>query len=232
MSNKTLLHWMESGDVSVPRLLLKHYHQLGLDEKNLVTLLQIKSALDQGDLFPDTEAIAEAMNLSAEQVFTQIHQLIQKQVLDIETQTSFEGKSRDIYRLTPLYERLAILLSQQETKELETAAMNDEAELYQLFEQEFGRPLSPIELETITAWIDDDKYKPELIRMALKEAVLSKATNLRYIDRILLNWQRKNITSKEQVLAERQKFQDARDHSKQPKRKREVPMVDWLNGSD
>ena len=42
---------------------------------------------------------------------------------------------------------------------------------------------------------------PELIRLALR-AVLNQAYSLKYIDRILLAWERKNITTKEQVAAD------------------------------
>lgn len=68
--------------------------------------------------------------------------------------------------------------------------------LYQMFESEFGRPLSAIEYQRISQWLEEDKYQPDLIQFALREAVLNQAYSLNYIDRILLSWERKNITSK------------------------------------
>lgn len=55
------------------------------------------------------------------------------------------------------------------------------------FEIEFGRYLSPIEREEIASWLNLDHYMPEIIEMALREAVLSQAYSLKYVDRILLN---------------------------------------------
>ena len=40
-------------------------------------------------------------------------------------------------------------------------------------EEEFGRPLSPLECETLAIWQDQDQHDAILIKHALKEAVLS-----------------------------------------------------------
>lgn len=65
--------------------------------------------------------------------------------------------------------------------------------VFNAIEKEFGRPLSPIELETIGGWLDEDDYVPELVVLALREAVLNQAYSLKYMDKILLSWERKNI---------------------------------------
>lgn len=228
--------WIQAGSLQLSNLILRHYKDIGLDEEDLVTLLILKSHLDQGDLFPDSNHIAQAMKIESDEAFTKIHQLIKKNVLEIKMQTDADGKTQDIYSLDPLYDRLLIFLKQQEQKAIEESNGIEEAQLYQIFEAEFGRPLSPIEIQTLSAWIDDDHYSPDLIHMALKQAVLSQVYSLRYIDRILLNWQRKNITTKEQVLKEQQKFQDAREHQADKKNykapKQEVPLFNWLQDSD
>ena len=46
--------------------------------------------------------------------------------------------------------------------------------------------LSPMECESITMWLDEDGHTVEIIRAALKEAVLAQKISLRYIDRILI----------------------------------------------
>lgn len=48
-------------------------------------------------------------------------------------------------------------------KELKDACAN----VYSMFEQKFGRPLSPLEFEKITGWLDEYQYPPELLRCAL-----------------------------------------------------------------
>ncbi|MDM8277294.1 DnaD domain protein, partial [Lactobacillus gallinarum] len=66
-------------------------------------------------------------------------------------------------------------------------------------EVEFGRYLSPIEREEIAQWLSVDHYTPEVIELALREAVLSQAYSLKYIDRVLLNWQRHNLKTVDEI---------------------------------
>src|SRR5699024_10925191 len=101
-----------------------------------------------------------------------------------------------------------------------------------MLESEFGRPLSPIEIETLVAWIENDKYSPELIQLALREAVLSQAYNFKYIDRILLNWEKKNIRTKEQVEKEIQRYRNlSKTNDFKDEKKKDlgpVLMINWL----
>jgi DNA replication protein len=105
--------------------------------------------------------------------------------------------------------KLAELLA----KELQAAAAAQpisaaerENDLFTVFENEFARPLTPMELETITAWLDKDKYKDELILAALKEAVFSGKLHFRYIDRILLEWTRNRVQTADQAKEYAQRF--------------------------
>ena len=67
-----------------------------------------------------------------------------------------------------------------------------------------GRPLSPIEGERIRYWYKNLKIPAELIKAGLTRAVLLGKNNFRYIEAILLSWQRKNIHSlKELELMEK-----------------------------
>ena len=70
--------------------------------------------------------------------------------------------------------------------------------IYTIFEKEFGRPLSPVEYEIIKAWITSG-ISEELIKGALKEAVFNNVRNLRYIDKILSEWEKKGFKSVDEV---------------------------------
>ncbi|MBP3964519.1 DnaD domain protein [Paenibacillus lignilyticus] len=85
-----------------------------------------------------------------------------------------------------------------------------QSDLFSVFEQEFGRPLSPMECETISAWVDQDRYPDELIRFALKEAVFAGKLHFRYIDRILIEWSRNRVTNTDEAKAHTQKFRGGR----------------------
>lgn len=232
MNNETMMQWINTGQTVLPTLLLRHYRELNLSNHELVLIIQLKSYMDKGDLFPNTEKVARNMGMTEENVFKAIHQLTQKKVLSIETTKDENGVTQDAYSLSLLWEKLIVLLKQEQTKEADVKEEETEKNLYTIFESEFGRPLSPIEMETLVMWVEDDKYSPELIQMALREAVLSQVYNFKYIDRILINWEKKNIRTKEQVEKETKNYRERSntnrvetndDESSEP-----VPMINWL----
>ncbi|EPU42997.1 hypothetical protein SAG0181_05465 [Streptococcus agalactiae LDS 628] len=69
--------------------------------------------------------------------------------------------------------------------------------IYSIAEQEFGRLLSPIEIETIGIMIKENN--PDLVKEAIKRTKLQGKTNLNYASGILRNWRDDNITTIEQI---------------------------------
>lgn len=67
-----------------------------------------------------------------------------------------------------------------------------EVNLISIFEEQFARALSPIELNIIKDW-KNANYSDEMIVKALKEAVKSQVLNFRYIEGILVNWEKNGI---------------------------------------
>jgi DNA replication protein len=96
--------------------------------------------------------------------------------------------------------------------------------IYEVFEKEFGRTLSPMEYEIIGGWLDKDCTE-ELILLALKEAVYNGVNNMRYIDRIIYEWIKKGIKTKQDVENNRKQF-------KKKEQTIEVVDYDWLNDSE
>ena len=80
-----------------------------------------------------------------------------------------------------------ILQENNKTEEVET-----EVNLISVFEEQFARALSPIELNIIKDW-KNCEYSDEMIIKALKEAVKSQVLNFRYIEGILSNWAKNGI---------------------------------------
>ena len=63
-----------------------------------------------------------------------------------------------------------------------------------------------MECESISMWLDDDGHSVEIIRAALKEAVLAQKISLRYIDRIFFEWKKKNVKTLADVERQTKKF--------------------------
>lgn len=66
------------------------------------------------------------------------------------------------------------------------------------FEREFGRPLSPMEIEFITNW--EKTFDGDVILEALCRAVMQGKFKMGYIDGILLDWHKQNLRTIKEIL--------------------------------
>lgn len=214
------------GGVFVPRFALRTYRALGLTDEEFVLLLQIAGFRHaEGNAFPTPDEIGARMGLGTDRVAELIGGLIRRGFLAIDERIDPEtGVRSEAYRWTGWYERAAAAEApMREAATAESAASarptaspvrrsgglaedGRAPDLFAVFEREFGRPLSPMELETISAWLDQDRYPEELIRFALKEAVFAGKLSFRYIDRVLLEWSRNRITSAEEARMRARQF--------------------------
>ncbi|MEG0254668.1 MAG: DnaD domain protein [Vagococcus sp.] len=228
----TIKDFLTADLTSVSNLLLQYYKKIGMTNNELLLYLQLLRFEQLGNSFPDLAEIAEPMDISVDELFQILQSLIDKGFVSIETQLNKHGQTEDRYDLTLFYNRLSHYLEQQEIKTVEKTNEKRVTDLYQTFEIEFGRPLSPIEFETIQSWLTTDSYDVELIELALREAVLNQAYSLKYIDRILLAWERKNLKSKQDVQMD-QKKRSAKVEMKEQEEKEDelpfVPLYNWLN---
>ena len=197
MEKQILIELITKGQVSVPRLLLENYNQIGLNEQECLLIMHIYTSINDGNPFPTPDELAAKMSCSSVQCAEHLRHLIQRGLLEIVQDISGPVYS-ETYSLNGLWDKLAshYLLSQKD----ETQLAQEDA-LYTIFEKEFGRPLSPIECETLGMWIDQDQHTPEIIKAALREAVISGKLNFRYIDRILFDWKKNGIKTLEQAKA-------------------------------
>lgn len=74
------------------------------------------------------------------------------------------------------------------------------------FLQENGFTLTPIQLEIVSQWKDD-----ELTRYAIKKAVLNNKFNINYISTILNSYQKNNITTIQQAMEDDEEFNNKRN---------------------
>ncbi|MBO8170765.1 MAG: DnaD domain-containing protein [Bacillaceae bacterium] len=195
---RSLYQTLKENHTVLSHLLLKFYTRIGLSDQEMMLFIHLLAFKNEGKEFPTVEELGERMSAEGSRIISMIQRMVQKDYIKLEECFDEQkGVHYERYDLDPLYEKIAkaAYLAQLEQKE---EPESEEKNLYTLFEQEFGRPLSPIECETLSLWVEQDKYNPELIESALREAVVSGKLNFRYIDRILFEWQRHNIrTAKE-----------------------------------
>lgn len=205
MNDELFNTFVDSGATSISNLILKNYHRLGMTEKDLAVYLSLTMYAQKGNTFPMARDISADTGMAESNIYTIIQGLIKLGIIELKTVMDHH-QQRDIYVLTPIYHRIKNLLEQENQSNQQNKLMSDTEELFKKIEVEFGRPLSPIEQEQIHQWIEDDHYSIELIDLALREAVLNQAYSLKYMDRILISWEKSNIKTAEQLQDRRKKL--------------------------
>lgn len=209
----------------IPAKLLTSYKSFGLNEQELVVILQIYRFLQSQNEFPTPAELANYVTISEQQCLEILKKLIQKNLLTIEERNNEYDQFSEAYNINLLWERLFDNNEEEKEENLGT--------IFVLFEQEFGRPLSPFEIETINTWLDVDMIKPQLIKAGLREAVLMGKLNFKYIDRILREWQRKGIQTVEQARDASRSFHKTQTKKEYKSKDRDTSIYyNWLEGGN
>ncbi|OCA90899.1 DNA replication protein DnaD [Bacillus sp. FJAT-27225] len=229
----SILAWMHEGNLTIPSLLFSEYKNMNLNEYELVLLLNILNHAQKGNEFPTPEQLSSQMTLTVTQCTDTLRKLIQRGYIDIIEEHNSDGIRYEKYLLDPLWQKLIDQFLLNEKAEKERDRKTEEQDLYTIFEKEFGRPLSPFECETLAMWVDDDKHEPQIIKAALREAVMSGKLNFRYIDRILFEWKKNGIKTIEQAKNQSIKFRQRQQARTVPQQRQAppvtaVPFYNWL----
>lgn len=80
--------------------------------------------------------------------------------------------------------------------------------IFDLFEKEFGRPLSSLEAEQIDDFLKN--HPPEIVKEALRQAVLRGALNFRYVIATLNAWKNQNLRTVVEIRAYLDRGKEAR----------------------
>lgn len=109
---------------------------------------------------------------------------------------------------------------------------NHADDLYDFVEKNFGRTLSPVEIDEISKWENND-----LTRYAIKQAILNGAYNFSYINKILHNYKMNNIQTVQQAQEADKKFMEQKEEKnkykglsfrEQERLREEQAIKEWL----
>ena len=209
MLNK-VVNLMKEQPFIIPSMLLKNYRKLNITDSELIVLIYL---INSDNSF-NPKQISKDLNFDLNELMEIINTLIEKSIIKIEVIN--KKITEEIINLDELYNKLSFIIINGEEKENNT-------DLFTIFEKEFGRTLSPIDYEIISTWQKD--FEEQLILLALKEAVFNGVNNLRYIDKIIHEWNKKGIKTEEDVINDKKKF-------KEKKSNKELFDYDWLNEKD
>lgn len=169
--------WYEQRYVSHRDWILDNIDVLGLDDSELVMVLLI-DFMNEHEMEIKEDILAQKLNKDEQEIQRVLSRLTAKKYLDIlargaETRWVLNGLfETDVARAMHVMDR----------------------SLVDIFEKEFGRPLSESEMEKINDWARTlDK---RMIILALREASAYQSLSIPYIEKILLKWKNKGYTGK------------------------------------
>lgn len=181
---------MQEKNFVIPAYILDVVKKLNLDLNEFLLLIYFWNQVESPF---DISLIAKEIHLDETIVLSAFNSLLKKKIITLDTVKDSNKKCIEVVNLQYFYAMISESLEiNKEEKE--------SADIYSTFEKEFGRPISSMEYEIIRAWIEKG-FSEELILGALKEAVYNGVNNLRYIDKILYEWQRKGYKNMKDVTS-------------------------------
>ena len=193
-------------------IFIKEALKLNLSLNEFLLLLYFDNSYDS--IF-DIALLSKTLNMSEEQILQAYGSLMAKKLIKVVAIKDGYGKVIEKVSLDNFYNEIK---TEYKTKEEEIK----KEDIYTIFEKEFGRTLSSMDYEIINAWIDNG-FSEELVIAALKEAVYNGVPNLRYIDKVLYEWNIKGIKKPTDIKKQLESIPEA------PVYEASIMDFDWLN---
>ena len=197
-----------NNNLIVPGYLLKYFSKLDLTLEEFIMILYFLNNKEK--LIFNPKKISEDLYISQNEVLDTINNLQEKGYISIEM--------NKVNKIIEEYISLDMFFAKINSLLIDNEKNNNSNDIYSKIEKEFGRTLSPVEYETISKWIEGN-ISEELIESALRESILNNAASIRYIDKILFEWNKKGYKSSNDIVYK--KTND--DFSDQ------IYEYDWLN---
>lgn len=172
--------------IDFSELVLNNYHKIGLDETDAIILIKLQYLLKKNITFISAARLSDMLSISPRTTAKRLNKLIESGFIRMELITGNNGKETESFNLDYLVER--ILLNDYEEQEAlnKSNGLSVEAKIVKLFEEEFNKPLSVLDIQTITKWLNEDHYTFEEIQDALFESIKMRKLSIKYVDGILL----------------------------------------------
>lgn len=172
--------FLKNNLIDFEKLIIDKYSFLGLDEVEVIILVKLHKLLSTGNKF-SIDYISKNMTVSETIIRDKLVTLINNQFITLKLVDKSE-----IYSLDDTFKRLAELLEKEEVDEIKNEINEDIKKIVLLLEKEFNKMLTPLELETVYKWINDDKFSYDKIYEAVLETLKYKKNSIQYVD-VLLN---------------------------------------------
>lgn len=215
------------GALDFSALLLEVYGQMGMSEAECVFYLLLAKALQTNAYSWKPSDLANDMSLEEGGVAALFMDGLEKGFIEISQKSDDMGRRFEEYSLASLFGRIETAWKQKNRKS--TASAREE--LFKLLEMDFGL-LSPKDIETAYMWLDDDGFDPEIIKLALVEMKSNQITSIKYVDKILLEWKKKNVRTVDEAKRQMIDFRNRKAHQTAPQASATANPDDYYNWMD
>ena len=222
MKYNNLKDIIQRGNIVIPLYIYKEYPKLKIDLESFLFLMFL---YNKGNKIPfDINRLSEEFFSNTKDIMKYISILQDSKLLEIKVIKNDKNIMEEFIYLDFFYEKISLsLVSEEVEKEKQE---EDKMDVFSMLEKEIGKQLSPIEIEIVKAW-KESNYSDEIIKEAIKESVLNGVASLRYIDKILYTWNKKNIKTVEEVEKNRRNFR-----KQEEKEKVDVFDYDWMDDDE
>ena len=221
MKTSNLVEILKKGNFVVPMYIFSLRNKLNLKFEELIFLIYLSNKGDK--VLFDVNFFSKELNMDVKEILSYIDSLTEKKYISLEVLKNDKNVMEEYINLDMFYEKLTNYM----IEDINVSSDDVNNNVFEAIEKEFARPLTPVEYEIIHAWIEAGTSE-ELILEALKEAVFSGVFNLRYIDKIIYEWNKKGIKSKNEIENNRKDFKDKQEK----KKKLELFDYDWFEDGE
>lgn len=213
MKTDQLLELLKDKSIVIPQVIFRNYKRLDITADEFFVLCYLINI--NGKIIYNPKSLGINLGMDELEVLEVISNLEEKKILQVLVEKNELGIMEEYISLDLLYNKLLMLLVNGEPK------VSESTNIFETFESEFGRTLSPMEYEYIKAWMEDG-FTEDFLKSALKEAIYNGVPKLRYIDSILYEWRKKGYKT----------VDDIKKNSVRKEEKKEIFEYNWLDDKD
>lgn len=219
MKYGNLIDIVKQKNIVIPIYIYKLFPKLEIDLETFIFLMYLSNKGNK--LVFDVLMLSEEFSCDIKTIMKYISILQEKKLIELKVTKNEKNIIEEYISLDFFYEKISMYLVENINDKKE-----DTTTIFEILEGELGKQLTSIEIEIVKAW-KESNYSDEIIKEAIKEAVYNNVANLRYIDKVLYEWAKKGIKTKEDVEKNRKQFKE----KEQPK-KVDVFDYDWMEDTN